>query len=345
MQYPDDLLERFLVELMACNAADGLPCDLPSIAEMREAMLAAHAAYKSTRAAEAKKPFLEYLKVECVGDPELPLAPARPSVPPFAKFINVGLDANTLSTVVTLPTLLKLLSEDDREELEAKWSIRFTATGSSIGADLTNDFEEKLAARLERLPQAARKFRIAPDESHGRPYVWFTAKEDVEHFFAQRTDMGMTLADIARDALGLVHHWPKAFRSEAPNHLVALHFPSAIAERAGHLRPSAIQAFNNRRFVQQFESTTRTTATDWGRTLELYLFRTKSGLAPIGCRERLLLRLQEALFDPSERIAFDYLGKVTTVRGDVPNVDCDDSFLRLVARGRDPQVDVRAMCR
>lgn len=345
VSYPDELFERFLAELMACNAADGSACDLPGIAEMRKAMLTAFLAFQRDQPTGTGAQFLDYLKAECLGEPDLPLAPARPDIPPFAKLADFVLDTPLISTVVTLPSFLKLLSEEDKENFERNWSLRFTASGASGGADLTDDLEEKLGTRLARLPATARLFRIAPDESHGRPYVWFTTKEDVQRFFDLRKGTGMTHADIARDALGLVHHGPKAYRSDRANHLVALHFPAAIAERAGHLRPSAVQAFTNRRFVQQFDMTVRTTATDWGRTLELYLFRTVRSAAPIGCRERLLLRLQQSLLDPSERIAFDYLGKVTSLRGDVPGIDCDDSFIRLVARGRDPQAEVRAMCR
>ena len=345
VNHPDELLEKFLAELMACNAADGQFCTLPGTSEMRQAVLAAFSAYQRDLVSGTTAPFLDYFRAECLGELDLPLAPARPETPPFAKLSDAPLDVDSLSTVVTLPTFLKLLSESDREEFETKWSIRFTATGSSDGPNLTSDLEEKLAARLGRMHQTSRNFMIAPDESHGRPYVWFTAKEDIERFFSLRQGFGMTRADIARDALGLVHHGPKAFRSDHPNHLVALHFPSAIARRAGHLRPSAVQAFSNRRFVQEFDLGLMTTAADWGRTIELFLFLTSKGVTPVGCRERLLLRLQAALLEPGERISFDYLGKVTTTRGQFDGIDCDDSFLKLVARGRDPQVEVRAMCR
>lgn len=341
MVFPGGFIEPFLIGLIACNADDGPRCGIAGTNEMRRAIEAALDAHRR-QALSAGAGFLDYLRLECLGDPDLPRAPARPNVPPFALLTNDQPAVTELSTVVTLPTLLKLLHEDDKEILESEEALTLAVTGSSDGEALLSDIEEMLSTRLPALAEHRRKFQIASDESHGRPYVWFTAREDLERKLADGHGRGRTRADIARDALGLVHHMPTAYRSSRPNHLVALHFPAAIAARAGHQRPSAIQAFDNRRFIVQFDPRVATSATNWGSTVDLHVFRTRDGIAPVGCRERVLLRLQAGLFQPHERITFEYLGRVESIRGDIA-IDCDDAFLKLVARDRIPADLVRAM--
>jgi hypothetical protein len=340
MVFPDDFVERFLIELMACNADDGPSCGIAGAAEMSLAIGVARDMYLA-RARPAGVKFTDALRLECLGDPDLPRAPSRPAPPPFANLVSWQLDETELSTIVTLPTLLRLLHEDDKEVLEAEESLTLAVTGSSDGEALLEEIEEMLSTRLPNLAESRRKFQIASDESHGRPYVWFTAREDLERKLADSRVPGRTRADIARDALGLVHHTPTAYRSRRPNHLVALHFPAAIAGRAGHMRPSAVQAFDNRRFVVQLDSDV-TTAADWGKTLDLHVFRTRNGIVPIGCRERVLLRLQAALFEPHERMTFEYLGRVESTRGDI-TIDSDSAFLKLVARDRVPADLVRSI--
>lgn len=339
---PDDHLEKFLISLMACNADDGQWVGVPGMLEMRGAVRSAWEKFKDSAATDAIS-LLPQLKIECLGDPDMPRAPLRPASPPYVTFLDTPLDVAELSTVVTLQTFLKLIHDDDKPALEAE-GIPLAVTGSSDGETLLSEFEDMLGSRLPMLHASQRRFRISPDESHGRPYVWFTAKDDLSTRISEHSGPGRSRADVARDALGLIHHGPIAYRSRRPNHLVALHFPSGLAERAGHVRPSAIQAFDNRRFVLTFDNENPSTAADWGRTIDLHTFRTRMGVLPSGCRERLLLRLQASLFEPDEHITFDYLGKVGSTRGDITGRDDDSTFLELVARDRLPDKLVRLIC-
>ncbi len=109
--------------------------------------------------------------------------------------------------------------------------------------------------------------------------------------------------------------------------------------------PSAVQAFDNRRFIQRFGTKDTAGETDWGRALDLYLFATSSTDEPIGGRERVVLRLQSSLFEANDEIRFDYLDTVSNLRGDTPNRDDDEAFLEFIKGGRDVDHLVAEMCR
>ncbi len=333
-----------MVRLMACNAADGTACRMSGTSDMREAFTRACSDYRSLFPSGPEHEFVRLLRLACFGNADGPPAPARPAVPPFAKPVHATLDVGEISTVVPLATLLRLMFRDDKTRFERDHGIRFTATGSTVGSDARIRSEMKLVDRLGRVPSAERWFRIGPDESHGRPYVWFTARQDLENAFVQPQRRGLPRANIARDVLGLAHHGPKARGSDGPNHLVALHFPAAIAARAGYLRPSAVQAFDNRRFILRFGDGDQRGDADWGSALDLHLFAS-TAKAPIGSRERILVRLQRSLFQDDDAIQFEYLGAVSDLRGNIRNLDDDDSFLDLVRRGRDTDGLKMEICR
>jgi hypothetical protein len=328
---PHEVIEKFLLELMACNAVDGVACGLTGAVQMKTAIARALAGISPN---DGPKEFMRSLRLECLGDPDSAPVPARPICPPFASLETTPLQAEQLSTVVTLPKFLDLIHENDRKRLELFHGITLTSTGSSGGEALLDTFEEKNEVRLARIQEKDRQFRLSPDESHGRPYLWFTSRKEFDEYLSSTSATNRTAAEIARDALGLVHHKKTMYGSDKPLHLVALHFPMAAAMRAGHLRPSAVQAFDNRRFIQTFPQVEPSPPGLWGRTIDLHTFRVKRGVVPVGCSERVLVRLQEQVLDPSERLTFNYLGRVHSERGDLAKVDGDTAFLELVRRAR-----------
>lgn len=326
-----DFVESFLLDLIACNAADGATCGLSGVVQMRAAIEKALAGLSPH---DGPKEFIRRLRLECLGDPDLAPVPARPECPPFATPEYSPLLEEQLSTVVTLPKFLDLIHEDDKKRLELFHGITLTSTGSSGGEALLDIFEEKNEARLSIMPEKDRRFRLSPDESHGRPYLWFTSRKELDGHLSSADATKRTRAEIARDALGLVHHKKTMYGSDKPLHLVAIHFPMTVATRAGHLRPSTVQAFDNRRFVQTFPEIEPIPAGPWGRTIDLHTFRVKRDVVPIGCQERILIRLQDQILDPSERLTFDYLGRVPSERGELETVDGDAPFLELIRRAR-----------
>lgn len=334
----------FLARLMACNADDGTACGMAGMPEMQEAFSAAKDKLKGGGDGSKGAEFLKLLRVECLGSPDLPLAPERPAIPrPFSRLVDDQLDVAMVSTIVTAGTLVRLISRKDKSTLKRR-GVRFGTPSGSKGTFLSDHVTEKLVARLGRVPADERHFAIAGDEAHGRPYVWFTAKEDLDAALRARTNYTQTAANVARDLLGLVHHGPTSWETGGANHLFALHIPAAVVIAATHMRPAAPQAFDNRRFVLRFDDVSPRATDEWGRTVDLEYFATRSGGKPIGGRERVLLRLQAAIMPVGTRIAFDYLGEVAATRGQVAGRDDDKAFLRLVGRGRPVERLVEQMC-
>lgn len=339
------LVEPFLLDVMACNADDASSRGMAGTVEMNASLNAADARFARDFPAGPPAQFMRLFREECQGPPDKPRPPGRPSPPPHSSLSHQALPVAKISTVATLATLIRLMSEADKERFEVEWGVRFNVSGASGGADFHALFEQMLVRRLGRVAAASRTFRMAPDEAHGRPYLWFTSKDDFDQVLAARANRGFTSADIARDFLGLIHHGTTSWDTGGPNHLVALHLPAAVAAAAGHMRPSVPQAFDNRRFVLSFAHPAATTRADWGRTLDLDHFAACSSGPPAGGRERVLLRLQADLFDGDMRVEFDHLGEVRHTRGDVVGRDDDPAFVDLLARGRQVGPLVAAMCR
>lgn len=302
--------------------------------EMRAAFDAAERKFQKLNPSGSDDDFLNLFRVECLGSPDLPLAPARPVLRPFATLSDEPLDVEVVSTVVTISALVRLVSWRDKKAFRKK-GVRFVTPSGARGSFIADHVAEKLANRLARLPVDQRRFEIADDASHGRPYVWFTAKSDLEAALARRTTFAHTMADVARDLLGLVHHGPVSRDTGGANHLFALHLPAKVVMKATHMRPAAPQAFDNRRFVLRFEDADLRSSDDWGQTIDLDYFATRSAGKPIGGRERILLRLQASVVPAGTTISFDYLGTVSAKRGEVSGRDDDQAFLDLVGRGRD----------
>lgn len=326
-----DFVESFLAKLMACNAADGAICGLPAAAEIRSAI---ETALDGLSQHDGPKEFMRRLRLECLGDPDMDPVPARPGDLPFATPEYGQCSEEQLSTVFTLPKFLDLIHEDDKKRLELFHGITLTSTGSSGGEALLDVFEKKNGARLAMMGEEDRRFRLSPDEYLGRPYLWFTPKNELERHFSISNATKRTRAEIARDALGLVHHKKTMYGSDKPLHLIAVHFSATVAARAGHLRPSTVQAFDHRRFVQTFPEFEPTPAGSWGQTIDLHTFRVKKDVVPIGCKERILIRLQDQILEPSEMLTFDYLGRVHSERGELETVDGDAPFLEWIRRER-----------
>lgn len=344
----DGLIERFLLELMACNAEDSGACGMIGSQEMRAAFRTALGNYNLHCPDGDPARFMAFFEFACLGDRDRPLAPLRPEAPPLTAFVSTEIEPKVLSTVVTLPQFLSLISEDDKQNFEQLYDIRLLSSGSNMGADFLQRMEPKLLDRLRSIPELDRNFKISDDRSHGRPFVWFTAKQDLDDAFADAGRRSLNRADVARDFLGLVHHGPKLYErgrlTDCQNHLVALHFPSEIAEREGFMRPSAVQAFVHRRFAVHFERPIETTSQDWGNAIDLWSLLTRRGVPPMGGRERIMLRLQASVMTEDERIAFDYLGPVQLQRGNVDKHDDDEYFLQFVSRGRDKGSLAEGIC-
>ena len=338
-------MERFLVRLMACNADDGTACGMAGMPEMRQAFLAAHQAFRRLHPSGPDSEFLKLLREECLGIADLPLAPKRPTTPrPFAKLVKTPLDVSTVSTVVTVSTLVRLISRADKATFKRK-GVRFSTPSGAIGTFLSDHIADKLVQRIGRLPVSERNFAIADDESHGRPYLWFTPKTDLDAALSTRVTYSNTRADVARDLLGLIHHGPLNWETGGPNHLFALHIPADVIVAGSYMRPAAPQAFDNRRFILRFDDGDPQSADDWGRTLDREYFATRSTGRPIGGRVRVLLRLQASIMPAGTKIGFDYLGTVSATRGKVTSRDDDTAFLGLVRRGRNADNLVLRMCR
>ena len=333
----------WLVRIMACNADDGASCNVAGMTEMRQAFQIAVRETNLVDSAATEEYFRIRLRRACLGSPDKPPLPARPAGAPFANFEATVPIEGTISTIVTLATLVRLISEPDRERFEREHSVRFTASTATARTVFDEAFQEMMIERLAAIPPIERLFRLAEDEAHGRPYVWFTAKADLDAALA-RVRLGVNQADKARDLLGLVHHGPVSRDHGGPNQLVALHLPAKVAATAGHLRPGTPQAFDNMRFVQRFEDEPAPPS-DWGRTLELDLFASSLGHVPAGGRERVLLRLQAGLLDDGMTIGFDLLGPVSTSRGLVGHHDDDEAFVAFLGRRRNVDALVRTMCR
>jgi hypothetical protein len=333
-------IDPFLLELIACNAADGHGCGVSGAPEMMQATDKARA---ECNPADSSSEFMGHLAKHCLGDKASHTAPSRPATPSLAVLKNNRLAEEQLSTVVPLPRLFDLIHRDDKHDLETYHGINFTATSSRDEEALLDRFAEENENRFVSMKEKDRQFRLATDERHGKPYVWFTARSDLE---AHLSNPGHRKpADVARDVLGLVHHKKNMYNSRIPLHLVALHFPMEVAMRAGHMRPSAIEAFDNKRFVQTFPAVEPAPPDSWGRTIDLHTFCTRTGVSPDGCREKVLFRLEAGLFKPSERLTFDYLGRIHFARGTIKNVDDDSTFLDLVRRGRNIGPLIRAIWR
>lgn len=332
---PADLIDPFLLQLLACNADDGTACNMAGIPELRSALAAAWAAFDAGLSVpNAQEAFFECFRTICVGHKDMPLAPERPSAPPLSTLLHDPLDVPSISTVVTTPTLLRIISEADRQRFE-RLGIRFNASGVAAADASKGLAQDRMLSRFEALPSTERRFRFSEDETHGRPFVWFTATDDAQLARREAMRAGRSPADRIRDLLGLVHHGPNLWFSDVPNHLFILHLPSAVAERAGYLRPTVVEALDNRRFVVRFEESDMRSASDWGSTIDLQLFAEGGKRPPVGGRERVLLRLQKEVFEPFESVTFDYLGRVTTARGNEVGLDDDGSFLNLIRRSRD----------
>jgi len=264
--------------------------------------------------------FEKFLTRVCWG-PDAPDPPDRPAVPPYSTPSYDGCEGlgETVSTVITASTLCRLMSRDDQDRFAVDHQI-----------DVPGDYSQAVGAawmeKLARLPAQQKWFNLKPDQGSGTPLVWFTRGSEFEQLLRSFTPNGANLADKIRDHLGLIHHGPCVYGSSLPNHLFVLHIPATVVHKAGHWRPSAIEGINNRRFLIHGPES----GSAWGRTVDLDSFAKGESR---GGSERVLLRLQRDLFQDGERLAFDYIGRVTNVRGNSA-ADDDPAFLKVALRDR-----------
>lgn len=335
--YSHALLDEFLVGLMACNAHDGTACDMLGVTELRAAFLTACALSRPDPSPRTlQEELMARLAEACVGPADKPLAPARPAPPPFSNLMAAPLGLDEISTVVTASTLVRLISPADKGRFDEKASVRFNASGSPGPPEKPKAYR-RMISRLARAKAEERFFTLAPDGAHGRPYVWFTTRADVESVLEGHQDAASTKAEVLRDKLGLIHHGPKAWNTNLPNHLFILHMPATVAVKAGYMRPTVLQGFDNRRFVLRLGEHGPPRVDAWGRTLDLNSFASHPVRPsdPSGGRERVMLRLQSRLLAGKDQIKFDYLGTINTNRGIEAGIDDDFAFLSWMSHDRD----------
>jgi hypothetical protein len=325
---PADFMSTPLGQLMAYNAADGAKEGVASLPQAQQVFKKAK--HRFAKQEKTFDGFLRAMTEVCFGK-ERPFNPSGPLAPEFAKPERTtcsGLGAE-ISTVVGAGTICRLMSAIDRARLaDVPFGIDIPASFPNRSGDYS------WIERLGRLADEDRRFDIAAGKNHGRPLVWFTRKEEVDDL-RSHPRAALEFADLLRDHLGLIHHGPTldVGAASTPNHLFLLHYPAAVAVRAGHWRPSFVEGIDNRRF----KAHRRAKKALWGGTIDLDGFRP-------GGSERVLLSLQAERLVGGEKILAEYIGAVTSRRGTLANVDDDEAFVRHVSRKRSVKSLVDEIC-
>jgi len=184
------------------------------------------------------------------------------------------------------------------------------------------------------LPPNERYFRLKPGRALGTSFIWFTSSLNLQQLFSAAVRRGIALAELghfARDALGLVDRVP-APAPDPPLFLVALAFPASVAEKAGHFRPTFVEAGSHRRFSARARRTRTPRKYAWGKTIDLARLDA-DGTLENGLNERVCHPIERSMFDNAQVITFRILGKIT--KG---NTCTNEQFSRALADGRTDSV-------
>lgn len=219
------------------------------------------------------------------------------------------------SSVVTLEYFEKLVPN-------AAWRAFFGPL-----ADKTGNPAHDPLVMSQLTPDWRCTFSVDADFSFGNPIAWFTPRQELR----RAIDGSPSLADAARDRLGLVHR-------KEPTHLVSLHFPSEILARKRSGRPTFADAGRHARFMLAPVNSPPTHPIQWGQTLALDLFALNAELSD-GAKERVFMKVTAADLAGASLQA-TYLGALTETRGlrsksTTPFAGTDKDFARLQV-ARDP---------
>lgn len=192
---------------------------------------------------------------------------------------------------------------------------------SEIGHDFVDLNNQNFISALTRLEPSKRYFRMRPGQKLGQKFVWITKRTDLKSIYCSGKSSKTGLADRCRDSLGLIHRVP-------PTVLMAIHIPAVVVEKAGHFRPTFLEAGDNRRFSAKARSDGIRVEDAWGHTIDLaYLDRL--GKLGNGQHERICRPIDSTMFTKRQTISFDVLGMVTTI-----NSTSDYDFSINLADGR-----------
>jgi len=180
------------------------------------------------------------------------------------------------------------------------------------------------------LPRNERFFRLKPGRPLGTSFIWFTSSRNLQQALRNATARGVAsagLADFSRDILGLVHRVP-ALPPNPPLFLAAFGFPAHVAEKAGHFRPTFVEAGGHSRFSARPRMKVRPRNYPWGKTINL-AYLDMSGTLENGLNERVCRPINRSMFDDADVMTFEVLGRIT--KG---NTFTDKQFSFALADGR-----------
>lgn len=241
---------------------------------------------------------------------------ALPDVFPCAHLNSVRLTGSNVYRVISHTNWFELLgSANEFWRREAVADLDLQGSYASLSSAQLSFWCHSIGS----LPEEERWFRLDPgaNKSLALGIVWFTDEATVP--FEWSEPASVQRAEAARDALGL-GHFPSSTIA-GPTHLFSLRFDGAAADRVAHFRPSAIDGFDNARFMVPRNHGSEADEIEWGWTAHLAHID-EEHLRLDGAHERVANQIwDEDIADA--RIEFAYLGELTK-----PHEVPDSTFAR-----------------
>ena len=211
-------------------------------------------------------------------------------------------DPDWYTTVLKVAHWELYIGDHEFERMRKAAGVKLPWKALGAGANLDTI---KLLRRLRQGDFApTREFAL------GYPIAWLTPRPA----FEARKRAAASLADFARDFLGLIHH-------KTGQHLIALHVPASAVAQVATARPTFADAGRHRRFMAAAAGDPPPYQHAWGQTLDLDAFQDTGELAD-GAAERVCARIDTTHLG-GKSLQFEYLGRVVHTRGSFSATDGD----------------------